>query len=112
MPDQGFKKADRISSSADIREILKSGERFRVGPIQFFRKRGPFNHPRVAIAVTGSAGSSPGRNRIKRQLRELFRKNKIRFGSYDYFFYIKGAKAEFEAMDWKETGKKIIAKLQ
>ena len=111
MADYGFKKADRISSSAEIREILRSGERFRVGPIQILRGRQKTRGSRVAIAVKGSAGSSPERNRVKRQLRELFRKNREIFGPYDYFFYIVSPQGSLKNLNWAETQRKILDKL-
>ena len=99
-----FKKSERISRSLEIRKIRARGERFSV--LQFQISRVPNDAgPRLAIAITRKAGHSVVRNRVKRKLRELFRKNKETFGSFDYFFFINRSVAPLLEEDWiKITG--------
>ncbi|MDO8518757.1 MAG: ribonuclease P protein component [Deltaproteobacteria bacterium] len=106
MSGQKLTKRERINRSPEIRNIRVQGERFAVGPFQVSRKSNE-KGPRLAIAITRRAGPSVSRNRVKRKLRELFRKNKETFGCYDYFFFINRPVTALKEQDWKKNAGSI-----
>lgn len=52
-------------------------------------KNSGFNFPRLGLTVSKKVGNAVHRNKIKRQLREYFRNNKIVFCNFDYVFVVK-----------------------
>ena len=96
-----FQKKYRISRSLEIRKIRAHGERFTVRSFQITRLKSE-KGPRLVIAITRRAGGSVARNRVKRKLRDLFRKNKDLLGSYDYFFFINRPVGPLDEPAWQE----------
>lgn len=102
-----LKKNERISRSLEIRKIRAQGERFTTRQFQLTRLNNE-KEPRLAIAITRKVGNSVLRNRIKRKIRELFRKNKKTFGSYDYFFFINRPVGPFKEEEWQKISGSIM----
>jgi ribonuclease P protein component len=70
-----FASAQHLRSAADFDEVRRSGRRTEAGPFTLrlrLRAEGP---RRLGIIASRKAGPSVTRNRAKRTLRELFRRN-------------------------------------
>ena len=70
-----FASAQHLRGAADFDEVRRTGRRAEAGPFTLrlrMRKEGP---RRLGIIASRKAGPSVFRNRAKRVLRELFRKN-------------------------------------
>src|SRR5277367_806775 len=76
-----FPRSARILRSADFRTVYDKGIRVS-GPMfaAFCLARGPETGVRLGLTVPRAIGGSVVRNRIKRRLREAFRRHRAEFG--------------------------------
>ena len=83
---QTFKKAERLSSKKTIKELFADGSSFFIFPFKIVWKFTELNsdYPaQVLISVSKrNFTKAVDRNRIKRQIRESYRKNKNSLYSY------------------------------
>ena len=79
-PSQRFRPADRVLRSKDFERIYRNGRR-QVGPcFAVFGIRNGLDRSRLGITVTRKFGGAVLRNRSKRIVREIFRRNRDAFG--------------------------------
>jgi len=80
--DEKFGKRDRILKTGDFRKVYKKGLSLKEGTLLFYYLPNKLEHNRLGISI-GSRyiKSAVTRNKIKRTLREVFRKNKITGGA-------------------------------
>jgi ribonuclease P protein component len=76
--DEKFRKADRILNRGHFRSVYESGRRVVAKYFTGFVLANSLGRPRIGITTTRKIGSSVMRNRARRLLREVFRKNKWR----------------------------------
>jgi len=69
-----YPPAARLRSSRAIRATLREGRRFRAGPLEIFARPSPAGRPRVGLVVPRHGRTIVERNRLKRQLREIVRR--------------------------------------
>ena len=67
---------ERISKKKDFLLIYKDGKRHRGKVFNLIYLSNSLGYARLAIVVSRKVGNSVERNKIKRNMRELFRKNK------------------------------------
>ena len=77
-PDQTLNKSDRILSRASFREVYEDGRKISSRYFVAFVNPNPGQSSRIGITATKRVGNSVQRNRTRRLLREVFRKNKWR----------------------------------
>ena len=77
---QSFTRAERIALQKDFDAIFKEGKRFRLSCVLLRARANALGHPRFGVSVGRRAGNAVRRNRIKRLLREAFRRNKDSLG--------------------------------
>lgn len=77
-PDCSFSKTERLSSKVKIEELFKRGSSFRLEKFRILLLSQPLNQGRqVLISVPKKLHKSAvSRNRIKRLIREVYRKNR------------------------------------
>lgn len=75
-----FSSTERIRRRADFREVYGQGRRIHGRYSTLFLLRRPGAVGRLGIAATRKIGGSVERNRAKRLIREVFRRNKIANG--------------------------------
>ncbi len=72
---EGFPWKYRIVRGADYRSVYGAGVKIHCDRIILFGKANQVGHHRLGITVSRKVGSAVVRNRIKRLLREIFRKS-------------------------------------
>jgi len=79
MKKEGFPKAIRIKKKAEFDQIIKQGQK-RVGEnLVLYRLNSNDKEQKFGIKVNRNIKGAAKRNRIKRLLREILRKNKDKF---------------------------------
>jgi ribonuclease P protein component len=93
--DERFKKQDRILSRPLFRRVYDQGHKFRARYFTAFVLPNSEQRSRVGITATRRVGNSVKRNRSRRLLREVFRKNKWRVpAGVDIVINVKSGLAE------------------
>jgi ribonuclease P protein component len=77
--DESFGKQDRLLKRADFVRVQKRGRKLETKSLLLLVHPGKRGRTRLGIAVSKKFGSSVARNRIKRVVRELFRRNRSLF---------------------------------
>lgn len=72
---EGFPWKYRIVRSTDYRSVYGAGLKLHSERLVLFGKENCLGHHRLGITVSRKVGSAVVRNRIKRLLREIFRKS-------------------------------------
>jgi ribonuclease P protein component len=73
----GFRPCERIRRRAEYQEIYKRGVRIRGRYLTLFTLPNDLPVGRLGIAATRKFGGAVERNRAKRLIREVFRRNKL-----------------------------------
>jgi ribonuclease P protein component len=74
--DENFTPLERIRKKKDFLNLYKNGKRYRGKYFVLIYLSNEFTFSRVAIVASKKLGNAVQRNRIKRWLRTLFRRNK------------------------------------
>lgn len=74
---QRFPPADRLRKRREFLQIQREGR--RVHTPHFIVVVGPGTEQRIGVTVTKKVANAVGRNRVKRLVRELFRRNRALF---------------------------------
>lgn len=77
-----FRRDERIRRRVDFQQVYEQGARIRGHYATLFVFPNRLEVGRLGIAATRKLGGAVERNRAKRLIREVFRRNKIAFG-YD-----------------------------
>ena len=78
MPSQTFTKKERITKRSDFIRRSSGDKVVHTPAYRFVFKPTPLSYSRLGIVVTRKNGNAVFRNRVKRVVREAFRKNKAR----------------------------------
>ncbi len=90
MSDERFTKAERLLKRQEFRQVYAAGKRYSLPLFTAFVLPTQKGKSRLGITVTKKIGRAVMRNRAKRLIREVFRKNKSRFeGSFDLVVNVK-----------------------
>lgn len=74
---QRLPRTRRITSSRDIRAMFQQGKRSRTAHLDVFDSASPFAYPRVGVVVPKHRRTIVERNRLKRRLREVLRREVV-----------------------------------
>jgi ribonuclease P protein component len=67
---------ERIRRKKDFISLYRNGSRFRGPYFNLVHLPNPLGHSRLAVVVSKKVGPAVTRNRVKRRLRDLYRRNK------------------------------------
>lgn len=67
---------ERIRSQKDFTSLYRNGSRFRGRYFNLVYRPNPLGFSRLAVVVSKKVGPAVARNRIKRRIRDIFRRNK------------------------------------
>lgn len=70
-----FPRAARIRGAKDIRAAFREGRKHRSGPVELFVRPSPAGRPRLAVVVPRHGRTIVERNRLRRRLREVARRD-------------------------------------
>jgi ribonuclease P protein component len=71
---QRFPSASRLTRKADLELVRHEGKRFRTTHLEVRHVASLLRHPRIGIIVPRHRQTAVARNRVKRRLRELSRR--------------------------------------
>ena len=81
--DQKFLKSNRLLHKNDFQN-LKTGSRFFASDaLIFYIKKNELNETRIGMAISKKFGAAPHRNKLKRKIREWFRKSEFKSEGFD-----------------------------
>jgi len=84
-----FPKKRRLVSNVQFKAVLDHGRRAGNSVLTLYAAGNDCGYPRLGISVGKSSGHAVARNRLKRLLREAFRRNQDRIPqSFDYVLMI------------------------
>ena len=87
---QRFRAANRLKKRYEFRQVQLSGRRIHTPHFLIVVQPNALSTTRLGITVTKKVGSAVQRNRIKRVVREVFRRNRALFpASHDVVFIAK-----------------------
>ncbi len=87
---QGFRRTDRLTKRYEFRQVQLSGRRIHTPHFLIVVRPNSLENTRLGITVTKKVGNAVQRNRIKRVVREVFRRNRYLFpASHDIVFIAK-----------------------
>jgi len=92
--DQHLRSYERLSAPADFTRCYRHGKRLRTSYFTVYAYRREGGASRLGLAVGKTIGMAVVRNRVKRRLRELFRRHKALVPEgYDLFVRVVPASA-------------------
>jgi ribonuclease P protein component len=94
---QRFRRGDRLKKRYEFRQAQLGGRRIHTPHFLIVVQPNALQHTRLGITVTKKVGSAVQRNRIKRVVREVFRRNRQLFPrSHDLVFIAKLGASEID----------------
>jgi len=100
---QGFSKAHRITRRKEFERIYTEGLLLKNDYFRIYALAKDDPIPRLGLAVTTKLGKAVVRNRLKRHIREWFRKNKDEFRGFDLIIQPKPPAAGLRPQDIYEN---------
>jgi ribonuclease P protein component len=110
MSDQKFPRHERLRKRSDFKKADKNKiARLVTKNLIILAAPNPYPHVRIGITVSRKIGIAVKRNRIKRILREVYRRNKQLFPSgYDFILIAKRSETDLTYQDlYQETAKAL-----
>jgi ribonuclease P protein component len=96
--DQRVRRSHRLTTSAEVRQVLERGRRRRLDHLDVLWSDNSAGHPRLGLIVPKFQLTGVARNRLRRRLREIWRRElkpvqgsrdlliRARRGAYDASF--------------------------
>jgi|GEM_PF-1143305 len=88
MKTQSFQKKRKIRSSRDFKIVFEKGKKFHISHFKVFVSPSDLPAGRLGISVSKRVGDAHERNRIKRVVREAFRRREDLPPSFDWVFIV------------------------
>lgn len=104
---EGFPRRVRIVRSADYRAVCDSGAKFHSERFVLFARENSLGYHRFGFTVSRRIGGAVVRNRVKRLLREIFRKSFAQIpNSYDI---VVNAKPDSAGAGYSDLREELLA---
>jgi ribonuclease P protein component len=108
--DETFGPSERITKKKDFLYIYKEGKRYRGKYFNLVYLSSASSFSRMAVVVSKKVGNAVNRNKIKRWIRTLFRRNKhLLKNSFDLIFI---AKKEILEVSWVNLREDYLSALE
>lgn len=109
---EAFPKRERIASRRDFLRIYEVGRRLFARYSVLFVANNTLGHTRLGVTVTRKMGKAHDRNRLKRWVRETYRRRRSVLGlesrSLDLIVNVKTAAAKVEYLDFAEDLGRVL----
>lgn len=92
--DESFPVCFRITARRDIEALKRSDRRLKGKYVIVVFRKTDVGFARLLVVVSSKVGSAVMRNRLKRIVREIFRKDLKKMGSYDLMIIARKAMSE------------------
>ena len=110
---QRFRRGDRLKKRYEFRQAQLSGRRIHTPHFLIVVQPNALHNTRLGITVTKKVGTAVQRNRIKRVVREVFRRNRPLFpSSHDLVFIAKRGATDIDYGSLLSELKRAAKKLQ
>jgi ribonuclease P protein component len=94
LPSAAFPKGERLRRRADFVSVKERGARSHLRSFVVIRRASPTGETRLGITVSRRVGKAIVRNRVKRLIREIFRKRRRDVGTAQDILVIARAGAD------------------
>ena len=85
-----FTRAHRLRHAREFQHVYGLRNRRESGPLLVYAAQNELGHPRLGLSVSRKVGGAVTRNRIKRRLRESFRRIKTELPDpFDYIIVVR-----------------------
>ena len=85
-----FTRAYRLRLKREFQRVYESRHRRESGPLLVYGMPNDLDHPRIGLSVGRKVGNAVVRSRIKRHLRECFRRVKVDFNAaFDFVVVVR-----------------------
>jgi ribonuclease P protein component len=98
--DERLTPLERIRRKRDFEALYRSGRRYRGRYFHLVYQANALEFPRIGVVVSRKVGNAVERNRIKRRVRTLFRRNKALFRKPTDVILI--ARPDLAGLSWTE----------
>lgn len=107
--DQTFRKKERLRLRKDFDKVFREGKVVQNDYLVMLYRKNGLEYSRIGIVVKRRFGKAHDRNKVKRWIREIYRRWKSEFPKgYDYVFLTrKKLSDEFEDTNFWEIREKI-----
>jgi len=105
--DERLTPGERIRTKNDFETLYRIGRRYRGRHFHLVYHANAFGFPRMAVVVSRKVGNAVTRNKIKRRVRTLFRRNKALFTKPMDIILI--ARKEILDLSWPELAARYAA---
>ena len=103
---EGVNSKERIKKKSQFVSIFKNGKKIDIKKLKIFYAKNNINISRFTIVTSKKLGSSVQRNRIKRIIKEVYRRNKEYFGkNMDWIFIPQG---KWEKINYHDTERFLL----
>lgn len=110
---QRFRRVDRLKKRYEFKQAQLSGRRIHTPHFLIVVLPNALQNTRLGITVTKKVGTAVQRNRIKRVVREVFRRNRRLFpASHDLVFIAKRGATEIDYRSLLSELERAARKLQ
>ena len=111
--DQRLRKTERLTSPADFTRCYRQGKRLRMAWFMVHAYDRGEHGVRLGLAVGKAVGPAVVRNRVKRRLREIFRRHKALVPEgYDLFVRATPASAQARYAELEQAWREAMAVLR
>jgi ribonuclease P protein component len=85
--ENAYPKSHRLLTPRDFRHVFQRARKRSAGGLALYARANDLGHPRLGMAISRKCSPrAVTRNRIKRAIREVFRKRKKALGGLDLVF--------------------------
>jgi ribonuclease P protein component len=113
---EAFRPEDRVRKRREYRQLYDQGRRQGGRAFVVFLLPNDLHRPRLGITTTRRVGGAVVRNRMRRVVREVFRRNRQRFGLLDVLVHVRpvAARLPFSELrrDLLETVRRARTRLE
>ena len=102
---------ERIKKNSEFRIVLGRGERVESDNLTFYFAENRLGFSRIGLSLSKKTGNAVKRNRIKRLVREVFRRQKKRFKEgYDIVVICRRALPEIKLTQMETIFNRVLSK--